>query len=367
MTFKITHKFGKARVGILKTAHGEIETPVFMPVGTQATLKGIPHELVKAPVILANAYYLYLKPGAEVIEHLGGIHQFMNWDRAILTDSGGFQIFSLKSLFKIRDDGVEFRSKYDGGKHFLTPRDIVDFQIRIGSDILMVLDRCPGFPSPKAVVETAVRQTLKWAEESVKFFRQKRRKNKIFAIVQGSCDKKLRKICAEKLGELPFDGYAVGGLGVGEPATLRREILAETLGDISEKYPRYVMGMGPPEEIWEAVENGADMFDCVLPTRNGRNAQAFTSSGKLNLRNSRFKKDEKPIDEKCRCHVCQKYSRAYIHHLFNVKEMLAQTLTSLHNVNFMLSLTSQIRKSIKNGKFLEEKRKFLENWRNNVV
>ncbi|MCD6413069.1 MAG: tRNA guanosine(34) transglycosylase Tgt [Elusimicrobia bacterium] len=364
--FKITHRCGKARVGVLETSHGKIETPIFMPVGTQATLKGIPHELVKAPVILANVYYLYLKPGLEVIEHCGGIHKFMNWKRAILTDSGGFQIFSLKSLFKIRENGVEFRSKFDGGKHFLTPRDVVDFQMRIGSDIIMTLDRCPGFPSPKAVVEKAVRQTIKWAKKSIEFFRQKNTNQKIFAIIQGGCDKKLRKICAEELSNLPFDGYAIGGLGVGEPESLRREILAENLETLDEKLPRYVMGMGPAEEIWEAAENGADMFDCVLPTRNGRNAQAFTSSGKLNLRNARFKKDKSPLDEKCKCSVCRKYSRAYIHHLFNVGEMLAQTLTSLHNVNFMLSLASRIRKSIKTGKFSEEKKKFLENWRNNV-
>jgi len=359
--FKITAFDGRARCGELKTPHGIIETPVFMPVGTQGTIKGVPHEMLSScSIILSNAYYLYLKPGVEILIEHGGLHKFMNWEKAILTDSGGFQIFSLPDLFKISGDVVEFRSKFDGGKHFWTSEDVVDFQYKIGSDIIMVLDRCLEFPQHLTCLEKAVNQTIRWAQKSIKHFRLKyETKQKIFAITQGGVHKKLREKCAGELSALPFDGYAVGGLGVGEPAILRKEILAEALPALPEEKPRYVMGMGPADEIWESVENGADMFDCVLPTRNGRNAQAFTFKGKLNLRNAQFKKDKRPIDEKCLCPACKRYTRSYIHHLFDVHEMLAQTLTSLHNINFMINLMSLIKTSIRERRFMEEKNKFI--------
>jgi len=364
--FKIIAKDGEARAGVLMTSHGAVETPVFMPVGTQATVKGVPYELLSCPIILSNVYYLYLKPGMEIIKTFGGVHKFMNWDNAVLTDSGGYQIFSLASLFKIHDDGVEFRSKFDGSRHFLGPREVVDIQMELGSDIMMVLDRCVKYPQPATVVEQAVEQTLNWAKESIKHFGRRKTNQKLFAIVQGGADEALRRRCSEELSSLPFDGFAVGGLGVGEPECLRKEVLEKNLGILDPERPRYVMGMGPADEIWEAVGMGADMFDCVMPTRNGRNGQAFTSSGKLNLRNARFKKDKKPLEDGCSCPVCRGYSRSYIHHLFNVGEMLAQTLTSLHNINFMLNLMYLIRNSIIKGSFQREKKKFLENWGEDV-
>jgi len=363
--FEVIKKFHSARAGVLKTPHGEIPTPVFMPVGTQGTLKGVPHFLVDCPVILSNTYYLYLKPGVEIIKKFGGLHRFINWENSILTDSGGFQIFSLSSLFKIHDGGVEFKSIYDGSTHFLTPKDVIDIEFALGSDIIMPLDICLPWPQPKAVQKNATIQTIKWAEESIRHFKEKNSKQKLFAIIQGGTEQDLRKFCIESLRKLPFDGFAIGGLAVGEPLSIRLEILKTCLDEIDENAPRYVMGMGPPDELWEAVELGADMFDCVMPTRNGRNAQAFTFTGKLNLRNSKFKQDEKPLDENCPCPCCQRYSRAYIHHLFNVGEMLAQILTSLHNINFMLSLMNLMRSSILNGTFQEEKKKFLERWRQN--
>ncbi|MFH1957969.1 MAG: tRNA guanosine(34) transglycosylase Tgt [bacterium] len=365
--FKIVAADGKARAGVLVTSHGAVETPVFMPVGTQATIKGVPHDILNCPVILSNAYYLYLKPGIQVLKKFGGLHKFMNWKHSILTDSGGFQIFSLAALFKIHEGGVEFRSKFDGSRHFLTPADVIDVQIALGSDIMMVLDRCVEYPQPLAVIERAAAQTVKWAEESVKHFGSRKTNQKLFAIVQGGTDAALRRRCSEELYVLPFDGFAVGGLGVGEPRSLRREVLEETLGFLDPLRPRYVMGMGPADEIWEAVEAGADMFDCVMPTRNGRNGQAFTFSGKLNLRNAKFKEDEKPLEQGCSCPACRSYSRAYIHHLFNVGEMLAQTLASLHNINFMLNLMNLIRNSIKENAFQKEKKKFLKLWRNDAI
>ena len=365
--FKIVAEDGKARAGVFRTSHGMIETPVFMPVGTQATIKGVPYEFLRCPVILSNAYYLYLKPGIQVIKKFGGLHKFMNWKGSILTDSGGFQIFSLASLFKIHDGGVEFKSKFDGSRHFLSPCDVIDIQIALGSDIMMVLDRCVEYPSPIAVVEYAAKQTVKWAKESIMHFKRHETEQKIFAIVQGGMEDVLRRRCSEELSVLPFDGFAVGGLGVGEPWSLRREVLEKNLGFLELSRPRYVMGMGPADEIWEAVEAGADLFDCVMPTRNGRNGQAFTFSGKLNLRNARFKNDKNPLEQGCSCPVCSSYSRAYIHHLFNVGEMLAQMLTSLHNINFMLNLMNLIRNSIKEGVFQKEKKKFLNRWRGDIA
>jgi len=360
--FEITARCGKARAGRLTTPHGVIETPVFMPVGTQASLKGIPHDTLTCPIILSNAYYLYLKPGLETLKNFGGLHRFMNWNNSILTDSGGFQIFSLSSLFKIRENGVEFRSKFDGSKHFLTPEEAVSFQFEIGSDIVMSLDRCMKYPSPRADIASAIKTTCAWAEKGLNASKRYETGQKLFAITQGGTFSDLRRECTEKLMEHPFPGFAIGGLGVGEPLALRQQHLTENLDMLPEDKPRYVMGMGPAPEIWDTVEMGADMMDCVLPTRNGRNAQAFTFSGKMNLRNAKFKNDQSPIDPSCGCPACLKYSRGYIHHLFNVREMLAQTLTSLHNISFMIDLMQLIRDSIKNGTFPEEKKKFMKKW-----
>ena len=361
--FEITARCGKARAGTLVTPHGVIETPVFMPVGTQASIKGVPHDMLNCPVILSNAYYLYLKPGFEILKNFGGLHKFMNWNNAILTDSGGFQIFSLSSLFKIRKNGVEFRSKFDGSKHFLTPEEAVSFQFEIGSDMVMSLDRCMKYPSHRADINRAVDTTCSWAEKGLNASKRYETGQKLFAITQGGTFSDMRRECTERLMEHPFFGFAVGGLGVGEPLGLRQQHLAENLDMLPEDKPRYVMGMGPAPEIWDTVEMGADMMDCVLPTRNGRNAQAFTFSGKLNLRNNRFRNDPLPIDPSCGCAACSRYSRGYIHHLFNVREILAQTLTSLHNISFMIDLTLVIQNSIKNGTFPEEKKKFMKNWK----
>ncbi len=341
----------KARQGILHLGNGiKIETPVFMPVGTRATVKAIEQKELKelgAKIILSNAYHLYLRPGKEVIKKAGGLHKFMNWNDAILTDSGGFQIFSLAKLRKITDEGVEFRSHIDGNKIFLTPEEAINFQILLGSDIVMSFDECIDVNADKKEVEKATDRTFLWAKRGMDVFKKNKKETQsLFGIVQGGLDKKLRKKSAEQLSSLNFDGYAIGGLSIGEPYDVTFEILEETLKFVPEEKPRYFMGLGSIEEIETAIKMGIDMFDSVFPTRNGRNGQVFTSEGKKQLRNKKFETKFEPIDKECDCYVCKNYSLAYLHHLFITKEILGIRLATYHNLHFLINKVKNIRERI---------------------
>ncbi|MBU4589959.1 MAG: tRNA guanosine(34) transglycosylase Tgt [Candidatus Omnitrophica bacterium] len=364
--FKITHKDNKtkARVGLLETPHGVIETPEFMPVGTQATVKALSSEdmkYCKAQVVLGNTYHLYLRPGMEVIKNAGGLHRFMSWDGPILTDSGGFQIFSLATLMKVKDKGVEFQSHVDGSKHFLTPEDVVNLQEELGSDIIMVLDECLKYPCPKDKAERSLELTTEWAKRSKKALKEVKGEGcrvKLFGIVQGSTYPDLRKKAAEELIKIGFDGYAIGGLSVGEPKDLMYEMMEDSVKYLPEDKPRYAMGIGMPHDFFNAIEMGVDMFDCVVPTRNGRNGAAYTNEGRLIVRNGEYSKDIRALSESCDCIVCKNYSRSYIRHLFNTEELLGLRLTSLHNVYFYVNLLRRIREAIKGGTFSELKEEF---------
>ncbi|PIU40678.1 MAG: tRNA guanosine(34) transglycosylase Tgt [Candidatus Omnitrophica bacterium CG07_land_8_20_14_0_80_50_8] len=364
--FRVCHKCPKtrARSGVLRTAHGDIRTPVFMPVGTQATVKTITNqELLDAgaQVVLSNTYHLYLRPGEKLIQEAGGLHRFMSWQKPILTDSGGFQIFSLSTLIKIKNEGVEFQSHIDGSRHFLTPEDVVRIQQSFGSDILMPLDECVKYPSEKSVIEKSSVLTREWAQKS-KAARLHGRTTfgggLLFGIVQGGTYPDLRKRAARELLDIDFPGYSIGGLSVGEPNELMYEILNETLPELPQDKPRYLMGVGMPMDLFEAVSQGVDMFDCVVPTRNGRNATVFTSTGKLLMRGSSYIRDFRPIDEHCPCYTCRTYSRAYIRHLFNAEEYLAGRLASLHNLTFFIQLLDSMRHAIEVDRFLEFRREF---------
>ena len=353
----------KARAGVLKTAHGPIHTPVFMPVGTQASVKTISNrelEEAGAQIILSNTYHLYLRPGESVIEQAGGLHSFMNWSKPILTDSGGFQIFSLATLIKIQKEGVEFRSHIDGSRHTLTPADVIRIQHTLGSDILMPLDECVKYPSERDYTEKSVELTTEWAGRSKKAWEALKGAGAplLFGIVQGGIFKELRKRSALDLAEMNFPGYSIGGLSVGEPAELMYETLDATLPHLPNEKPRYLMGVGLPQDLFEAVSQGVDMFDCVVPTRNGRNATVFTAGGKLLLRGATYTRDFSPIDEKCPCYTCRTYSRAYLRHLFNAEEHLAGRLASLHNLTFFIQLLDSIRNAIREGRFTEFRREF---------
>lgn len=354
-----------ARRGEIETAHGVFETPAFMPVGTQATVKTLSNqELIDCGVqiLLSNAYHLYLRPGEEVIKSAGGLHDFMSWTKPILTDSGGFQVFSLAVLRKVNDEGVEFQSHIDGSKHFLTPEKMVGFQRTLGSDIMMVLDECVHYPCEYDFARGATKRTLDWARRSKKVHSQQSivHSQMLFGIVQGASYKDLREECAKELVKMDFDGYAIGGLAVGEPKEITREITEFTAAILPEDKPRYLMGVGEPPDLFDAVSAGIDMFDCVVPTRNGRNGTAFTKGGRLLLRNSDYIKDFKPIDESCGCYTCKTYTRGYIRHLFNTDEILGLRLVSLHNIYFYQHLMGRIRDSIEKGAFPEFKIDFLE-------
>ena len=362
MSFKLLHKDKKtkARIGILTTSRGKVNTPIFMPVGTQATVKTLSQEELEklgSEIILSNAYHLYLRPGAEVIKNAGGLHKFMGWNKPILTDSGGFQVFSLARLRKIKKDGVEFQSHIDGKKIFLTPENVVEFQGILGSDIMMPLDECVPYPESRDYVEQSLLITHDWAAKSKAAHKKLNTKSLLFGIVQGSTYLDLRKRSAEEIVSIGFDGYAIGGVAVGEPQSVMEEITMHTQKYLPEDKPRYLMGIGTPISMLEAIGNGMDMFDCVVPTRNGRNGQAFTWSGEVQIRNSKFKNDFNPIDEKCNCPVCLKYSRSYIRHLFNTDELLGLRLVSLHNIYFYVKLIACSRLAIKNNRFSEFKTK----------
>ncbi len=374
--FKLIHqdKNSKARAGKLNTAHGQIQTPCFMPVGTQATVKTLsPLELEEAgaEIMLCNAYHLFLRPGIEVIKKAGGLNRFISWDRAILTDSGGYQIFSLSLFRRIRDEGVEFQSHLDGNKSFLTPESVVEMQQAMGTDIIMPLDECVHYPCARDYARIAMERTVDWGRRSKSAHSnagglkdRQPEKQLLFGIVQGATYEDLRKECIGKLLDIGFDGYAVGGVAVGEPESLRRDITASLSDYLPKQKARYLMGLGTPGDILQAVEEGLDMFDCVIPTRFGRNGSAFTHRGKLVVRNAPYIADYGPLDSDCSCYTCRNFSRAYLRHLLNCDEILGLRLVSLHNVYFYLDLMRNIREAIRKDRFIDFKKEFLNKYNN---
>ena len=344
----------RARAGLLHTAHGTIETPVFMPVGTQATVKGLTQrdlaEELGVQILLANTYHLFLRPGHELIRSVGGLHRFMSWPNAILTDSGGFQVFSLSGLRKISEEGVTFRSHLDGDLHTFTPESTVDVQLALGSDILMVLDECPEYPVSHEYARESMQRTVRWARQASAHYRRRLAETPapqaLFPIVQGSMFPDLRKICAEMLLDLDTNGYAIGGLSVGEPRHLSLEMVEATEAILPRDRPRYAMGVGMPAELPEYVARGIDMMDCVLPSRNARNGYLFTSAGRIIIKHARYKDDPRPVDENCGCYTCRSYSRAYLRHLFQSGEILYAVLATRHNIRRYLDIMSEIRQAI---------------------
>lgn len=366
--FSLIHKdkFTFARLGKLTTSRGDIDTPCFMPVGTQATVKTLsPNDLndCGAQIMLSNAYHLFLRPGMEVIRQAGGLHKFMGWDKPVLTDSGGFQIFSLALLRKISDQGVDFQSHIDGDRHFLTPENVIEIQKDLGSDIIMPLDECAHYPCTRDHAQIAGERTLAWAKRSLDAKRQligsDSSKQKLFGIIQGATFEDLRQTCAQQIMELEFDGHALGGLSVGEPKDLMYNIARVVLEILPPSKPRYMMGVGLPEDLIEAIDLGVDMFDCVAPTRYGRNGTAFTSQGKMTVRNALYTKDFAPLDSACSCYTCKNFTRAYLRHLFNTDELLGLRLVSLHNVYFYQEITRCARKAIAADDYKAFKKDFL--------
>lgn len=348
-----------ARAGLLHTSHGVVETPVFMPVGTQATVKGLSQrqlaDELDVKILLANTYHLYLRPGHETIRRLGGLHRFMNWSRAILTDSGGFQVFSLNGRCKVSDEGVLFRSHLNGDAHMFTPESTVDIQLALGSDIIMALDECLEYPATHEAARKSAERTVRWAEAAWRHYRERgETDSSLFPIVQGSMFKDLRRECAAALVELGADGYALGGLSVGEPRALSLDVVEATIPLLPRERPRYVMGVGMPRELAEYVARGADMMDCVMPSRNARNGCLFTSRGRVVIKQARYKDDGAPVDENCGCYTCRNFSRAYLRHLFLAGEMLFSTLGTLHNLKHYLDIMRNLRQSILFGTFPEE-------------
>lgn len=399
----ITAQDGEARAGILRTRRSVIETPVFMPVGTQGTIKGVRFEWLEqeldARIILGNTYHLFLRPGAEIIRELGGLHKFSSWNRSLLTDSGGFQVFSLSDLRKLTEEGVEFRSHIDGSKKFLSPEISMEVQAALGAEIVMAFDECPPGDADIEATRKSLEMTARWAQRSKNRFdelqnegadtgilrdegkgmKDESEKDKsdlfiphpssliplsgrqaLFGIIQGAGHLNLRKTSLEKTVEIGFDGYAIGGLSVGEEKAVMYEVLDFLAPQMPTEAPRYLMGVGTPEDLVEAVSRGVDMFDCVLPTRNGRTGSAFTSRGKLNIRNAKFTKDSEPLDGTCPCSVCRRYSRAYLRHLYQTGEMLAATLISHHNLAFFLDTMRKVRDSIKLGEFKRFREEFIK-------
>jgi len=380
---QIEARCGSARAGRLRTAHGDVETPVFMPVGTLATVKGVPQETLEelgVEILLANTYHLFLRPGTDTIRQLGGLHGFMSWERAILTDSGGYQVFSLSDLRKVREEGVEFRSHLDGALHFLSPETATAAQIALGADVIMAFDECTEFPADREHARQSMEMTARWAERCKRYFEEhgqevpwqdvsrfkfhvssgetnsgnvKRETRNdfqaLFGIVQGGMFADLRRESAERTVEIGFPGYAIGGLSVGEPRTLTREMVEATLPHLPQDQPRYLMGVGTPDEIVEYAALGIDMMDCVLPTRAARHGLLYTSEGKLAIKNARFAQDAGPLDPRCGCRVCARYSRAYLRHLYSSNETLAGVLNTIHNLAFYLDTMRQVRQSIKLG------------------
>ncbi|HVV64053.1 MAG TPA: tRNA guanosine(34) transglycosylase Tgt [Rhizomicrobium sp.] len=349
---RFEHADGAARAGRIETPRGEIRTPAFMPVGTAATVKAMLPGSVRetgADIVLSNTYHLMLRPGAERIARLGGLHKFMGWDRPILTDSGGYQVMSLAGLRKIGEDGVRFRSHIDGAEEFLSPERAMEIQRLLGSDIQMVLDECPAYPASRSDIETSLELTLRWAERSKRAFGDQQGRA-CFGIVQGGVFADLRRRSAEALVKISFDGYAIGGLAVGESQAAMFETIEATVPHLPAARPRYLMGVGKPDDIAGAVLRGVDMFDCVLPTRSGRNGQAFTRSGALNLRNARHAEDGAPLDEMCSCPACRSFSRAYLHHVVKANEIIASMLLTWHNLSYYQDLMESLREAIREGR-----------------
>jgi queuine tRNA-ribosyltransferase len=379
---------GSARAGKLITPHGEVETPVFMPVGTLGSVKGVSQDVLEelgVEILLANTYHLYLRPGVETVRQMGGLHRFMSWDRAILTDSGGFQVFSLNDLRKVGEEGVAFRSHLDGSAHFLSPEKAMEIQIGLGADVIMVFDECMEYPADAERARASMELTLRWAERCKKYFEEhkhevpwavgrqpsavSRREKQVlgfaqddksiehwhgqaqslFGIVQGGMDRELRRESASRTIDIGFPGYAIGGLSVGEPRELTREIVESTLEHLPSSQPRYLMGVGTPEEIAQYAQSGVDMMDCVLPTRAARHGLLFTSEGKISIKQARYAQDEGALDPACDCRVCQRYSRAYLRHLYAANELLAQVLNTVHNLHFYLATMRSVRAWIRAG------------------
>lgn len=364
--YRVRAKDGNARTGEIKTPHGTIRTPVFMPVGTQATVKTMTREELEeigSQIILGNTYHLYLRPGDELIDEFGGLHTFMNWERPILTDSGGFQVFSLGDLRKIKEEGVYFSSHIDGSRHFLSPEKSIEIQNNLGSDIIMALDECPPGLSSREYLIPSIERTTRWAKRCVEANRNKDRQG-LFAIVQGGIFEELRDKSLNELKEYDkdFAGYALGGLAVGEPREDMYRILKYITPRLPEEKPRYLMGVGEPLDMLEAVENGIDMMDCVQPTRIGRHGTVFTKYGRLVVKNASYAKDKRPLDEGCSCYTCRNYSRGYIRHLFKSNEILGQRLATYHNLHFLIKLMENAQKAISEGRFKEFKKEFIENY-----
>jgi len=355
-----------ARLGILHTPHGDVETPNFMPVGTQATVKTIsPRELeeIGVQIIVSNTYHLHLRPGEDLIKEAGGLHKFMSWSGSILTDSGGFQVYSLADLRALKDEGVEFRSHIDGSKVFFTPEKVVDIQVTLGSDIAMILDWPTPYPATKKEALDHMKLTTKWAERAKEYRDKVAPEQALFGIVQGGTYIDLRKENAREMMEMDFDGYAIGGLALGEPKIERDKIVEVVTAILPEEKVRYLMGVGYPEDIISSVINGVDLFDCVLPTRNARTGTVFTSRGKLTIRNAEYRADFKPLDRECDCYTCRNFTRAYIRHLFNAGEILGPRLTTYHSLYFFMKLMREIREAIKGDYLLDWKEEFLKKYR----
>ena len=382
LSFRVDNTAGPARRGVLSLPHAEVQTPVFMPVGTVASIKAVPQETLEelgAQIILGNTYHLYLRPGVETVRKMGGLHGFMSWNRAILTDSGGFQVFSLSELRKLNEDGVTFRSHLDGSSHFFSPESAMQAQIGLGADIIMAFDECTEYLAESARVRESMELTARWAARSRKYFEEHKHEvpwkagstvkfqvssdansrnlkpetrnfdgytQSLFGIVQGGMDPALRKESAERTIEIGFPGYAIGGLSVGEPRELTREIVESTLEHLPKDKPRYLMGVGTPEEIVEYASLGVDMMDCVLPTRAARHGLLFTSEGKISIKQARYAQDQGPLDPNCDCRVCRRYSRAYLRHLYASNELLGQVLNSVHNLSFYLDTMRRVRASL---------------------
>ena len=363
--FTLLARDGLARRGRLSLSHGTVETPAFMPVGTRAAVKGVTLDAVRdlgAEIVLANTYHLHLRPGDDLIARAGGLHAFMGWDRALLTDSGGYQVFSLAARRAVNEDGVVFQSHLDGSPLRLTPEIAVDIQARLGADIAMMFDECPAWPADEAVIAAAMERTLRWARRGRDRFEAMGGRQALFGIVQGGTFKALRDRSVEGTVGVGFEGYAIGGLSVGEPAEAMYDITAHTAAQLPEDRPRYLMGVGTPADLVESVARGMDLFDCVLPTRNARNGQIFTRQGPVAIKNARYATDPRPPDPGCGCPTCRRHSRAYLRHLFVVGEMSASFLNTVHNLYFYLDTMRAIRKAIEFGTFETFKRAFLETY-----
>jgi len=367
MKFKLDSTSGKARATTITTEHSTIQTPVFMPVGTVGSIKSLDmfdmEEILGAQIILANTYHTYLRPGDDVIAKMGKLHKFTTYPKSFLTDSGGFQAFSLSDISKPSETGIEFKSHIDGSKHFFTPKKVIDIQTNLGSDIMMILDDLVALPATQERIKTSIERTTAWAKESIEYFRSQQDKGictdqNIFAIIQGGTDKAFRTKSATELCALPYDGFAIGGLSVGEANQDMYDTVEHTVQYMPEDKPRYLMGVGTPEDLIENIDRGVDMFDCVMPTRNARNGTLFTSFGRINIRGAKFKEDKLPVDSECQCFTCKRYTRAYLNHLFRSKELTFFRLASLHNLHYYLNLMREAREAILQDRYAEFKTEF---------